>query len=94
MRVADDMFGEMMDTSPESRAFYYARLKAMTPQERLAIASRLSASVRRLAVVGIKRDFPEYSERQVRRELCVRLYGADVAHRLFEGRFNTPFVNP
>lgn len=77
------MFGEMLDTSPEARAVYFRRLAAMTPQERLAIASRLSRSVRRLAEAGIRDAKPGLTEAEVRHELAVRLYGPAVAAKYF-----------
>lgn len=76
------MLGEMLDTSPKQREVYYARLRALSPQERAAILNRLCRGVRTLATAGIRHAHPEYGEDEIRRELTVRLYGEEVALRL------------
>jgi hypothetical protein len=80
----------MLDTSPEQREAYDARLRALSPLDRLAIMSRLSASVRRLAKAGIRAAHPDFSDAEVKRELAARLYGAEVAARLFGPKKATP----
>lgn len=76
------MLGEMLDTSPKQRDVYYARLRALSPQERGAMLNRLCRSVRSLSMAGIRQAHPEFGEDEVRRELTVRLYGEDIALRL------------
>jgi hypothetical protein len=76
------MSGELLDTSPAQQAAYFARLKALTPQERAAMMARLTRGVRALAEAGIRHEHPTYTPRQVRRELAVRLYGEAIAERL------------
>jgi hypothetical protein len=62
---------------------YVELLRAMPPQRRLAQAMALIRTVRQLAVAGIKQRHPDADEREVRLRLCARLYGRDVARRLF-----------
>ncbi len=76
------MFGEMLDTSPTERARYYALLRAQTPQQRGRALAALTSSVRQLAELAIKREFPEATPDEVRVRLTVRLYGLDAARRL------------
>jgi len=72
------MFGEMLDTSPEARRFYYQQLGRLTQAERMALTDRTSRLVRRLAEAGIRRLHPEISEAEMKLRLAVRLYGREV----------------
>ncbi len=76
------MFGEMLDTSPAQRDAYYARLRALSVQERAAMLTRLCRGVRTLAEAGIRHQHPGISAPEIRRELAVRMYGEDIAMRL------------
>lgn len=73
----------VQDTSPAAKKRYYELLAAKSPVERLQIAVRLSRVVRELAESAIRSEVPTASERTVRRMLADRLYGRDVATRLF-----------
>jgi hypothetical protein len=75
----------MRDTSPEAEARYFELLAAKSGSERLAIAMRLTAMARNLAIASIRAEHPDASERAVRKHLALRLYGAEVAERLFPG---------
>ncbi len=44
---------------------------------------RLSRGVRELAIAGIREMHPDVSEEELRVRLTVRLYGREVAKRLF-----------
>jgi hypothetical protein len=57
-----------------------------TPAQRLAIAMSLSRVVRELAVAGIRSAHPNASKREVQAELAARMYGQEVAKRLFGPR--------
>jgi hypothetical protein len=71
------------DTCGSARARYYELLRSQKPHERLAQAMALTAMVRQLACAGIRRRHPDADENEVRVRLTVRLYGRDVAARLF-----------
>jgi len=47
----------------------------MSPTERGALADQLSRDVTQLAMAGIKRQRPEASDADIRRELIHRRYG-------------------
>ena len=70
------MFGELLDTSPAQRDANYAPLRALTVLERAALPTRLGRGARNVAEAGI-------SAPEIRRELAVRMYGEDVAMRLW-----------
>jgi hypothetical protein len=73
----------MQDTSPAAERRYFELLRAKSPLERLDATMKLCAAVRNLAEAGIRAQDPTLSEEGVRVELTRRLYGPDVAARLF-----------
>ena len=74
------------DTSPSALRRYDELLRQQTPAQRLAIAMSLSRAVRELAIAGIRSARPNASPREVQEELAVRMYGREVAKRLFGPR--------
>jgi hypothetical protein len=75
----------MRDTSDQALERYYELLRARTPTARLAAAADLSAAVRDLAESAIRAADPGASATVVRARLASRLYGREVAARLFPG---------
>jgi hypothetical protein len=75
----------MRDTSVTAQARYYQLLRAQTPLDRLTTAAGLSSAVRQLAEAAIRTDDPKASDSVVRARLARRLYGREVAARLFPG---------
>lgn len=73
----------MLDTSEASLARYHELLRAQAPHQRLAQAMSLSRMARELAIAGIRKRFPTASPEEIRVRLAVRLYGEDVARRIF-----------
>jgi hypothetical protein len=58
-----------LDTSPEIEEMQLQIRRAMTPEQRLLVALDLSDFCRELRKAGIRRDHPDWSERQVMIEL-------------------------
>jgi hypothetical protein len=75
----------MRDTSEPAQERYYELLRARTPLARLTTAVSLSSSVRRLAESSIRAADPSAEAGVVRARLALRLYGREVAARLFPG---------
>ena len=73
----------MLDTPVTKRVRYHELLRLQPACDRLAQALRLSRSVRELALAGITMRHPGASERELRVRLAVRLYGRDLAQRVF-----------
>jgi hypothetical protein len=71
------------DTSAAAIARYHQLLQAQAPHQRLEQTNALIAAVRELAVAGIRARHPVASPQEVRMRLTVRLYGREVARRLF-----------
>lgn len=74
--------GEMLDTPPEARRFYYARLAALTPAERLAILFAQNRLVREIAEASIRRAHPGIEAGELRVRLAVRMYGRETVERV------------
>jgi hypothetical protein len=75
----------MRDTSELAQARYYQLLRAQTPLARITTAAGLTSAVRQLAEAAIRTDDPEAPANVVRARLTHRLYGPEVATRLFPG---------
>ena len=77
----------MEDTAPQTNRRYFELLRQAGPARRLEICASLTSAVRDLARAGIQAAEPQrrFSERELRRRLTERLYGATVARRLFAG---------
>lgn len=73
----------MQDTQPAAAARYYELLRTTTPERRLQQAVALTRTARELAVTGIRARFPNATEAELRVRLTVRLYGREVALKLF-----------
>jgi hypothetical protein len=57
------------DTSPEIAEMQIRIRRTMTPEQRLLVALDISHCCRELRKAGIRRDHPEWSERQIMIEL-------------------------
>jgi len=75
----------MRDTSEPALERYYELLSARPPLARITAAAELSAAVRSLAESAIRAADPGASALVVRARLACRLYGVEVASRLFPG---------
>lgn len=75
----------MHDTSERAEERYYELLRAQSPLARITTAARLSSAVRELAEAAIRTNDPDAPATVVRARLARRLYGDEVAARLFPG---------
>lgn len=77
--------GSVQDTSTKAQTRYFELLRNAGPQKRLEICLSLSRVTRELAIAGIKQSHPHriLSEEELREKLAERLYGKDVALRVF-----------
>lgn len=75
--------GDMHDTSDAAFERYYELLRSRPPLARITAAAELSSAVRQMAEAGIRAADPHASPRVVQARLARRLYGAEVAARLF-----------
>jgi len=76
------MSGEMLDTSPEAKRYYFERLAKLTPGERLALMRESTRMIRHLAEAAIRREHPDASTEELQARLAVRLYGRETVERV------------
>lgn len=76
----------MHDTSPDAQRKYYELLREISPRRRLEMCVSLSECVRQLALAGIREAAGgvSLSEAELRWRLAERLYGREVAVRVFQ----------
>lgn len=65
----------MTDTPPEIQKILDERFQALTPTERVMMASQMFDSARQIILSSFP---PDLSEIEVKRRLCERLYGDEV----------------
>lgn len=76
----------MRDTAPQAADRYFELLRQQSPQARLASAVRLTRAVRQLALADLKQRHPDATPQRLRALLAERLYGKEVAERVFAAR--------
>jgi hypothetical protein len=64
----------MTDTSPSAQAAQLCAQRAMTGEQRLLMALEMCLFARELAREGIRREHPEWSDADVKRELLRRAF--------------------
>ena len=62
------------DTSPEAEAVQLRVLKSLSDEQRFLIAWNMSMFARELTKAGIREQHPDWSERQVIREVLRRAF--------------------
>jgi hypothetical protein len=73
----------MLDTTAEQQDRYYAMLSRLSPETRAKMTFDLSRLIRQLALSGIRLRHPSASDEELKVRLAVRLYGREIAKRLF-----------
>ncbi|HWN68835.1 MAG TPA: hypothetical protein VNM90_14455 [Haliangium sp.] len=79
------------DTAREAHEVQLAIYRRMSPEQKLALAIRMSEEVREVAADGIRARHPEYSPDQVRFALWRMLHGDDVFRRAWP---HAPLLDP
>ena len=54
--------------SPQARKAYEAAMRRLTPERKLALASRMRERMKALALAGVRLRHPEYDEEQLQAE--------------------------
>lgn len=70
------------DTHPKAEQRYQEMLRALSPQQRLAMVAEMHRSGRALVAAGLRAQFPAASEEEIACRVTVRLYGREAAARL------------
>lgn len=66
------------DTTPEALAVEYNVLLSLSMQNKAKMTFELSDNIRDITAAGIRAANPKYTDRQLRRELIIRMHGIDI----------------
>jgi hypothetical protein len=77
---------QSIDTSIEADVLMFQLLRQLTPQQKVQRTCAFNQVVRRLAISGIKNQYPEATEAKVRQEFIKRCLGAEWIEVLSDSR--------
>lgn len=75
------------DTAPEARRVQLDALRRLSGPERLAMACAMSDEARAASEAGVRHRHPEWTDRQVQRDLLALLVGPELARKVDAARF-------
>ena len=70
------------DTTPEAHKKQVEILRKLSPEQLALISLELSDNVRQIAIEGIRRMHPDFTETRIRRELLRRLVGDELYQKI------------
>jgi hypothetical protein len=70
------------DTTLEAHKKQIEILRKLSPERRALISLELSDNVRQIAIDGIRRMHPEFTETQIKRELLRRIVGDELFQKI------------
>ncbi len=73
----------LSDTHPNMHALQIELLRKVTPARKLEMMAELNASVRLLALSGLRSRYPHAKERELRRRLAGLLLGEELASKVY-----------
>ncbi len=71
------------DTHPKAEQVQIALMRAAPPWRKIALLGQLNATVKALALEGLRRRRPQASDQVLRRLLADQLLGAELAARVY-----------
>ncbi len=71
------------DTHPKAEQVQIALMRAAPPWRKIALLGQLNATVKALALEGLRRRHPQASEQALRRLLADQLLGKELAARVY-----------
>jgi hypothetical protein len=74
------------DTTPDAHRKQIEILRKMSPERRALMSFELSDNVRQIAIAGIKKQHPTFTETQTKRELLRRLVGDELFQKIVAER--------
>ena len=69
------------DTTTDALRVQATIHRRMTPEARVELAIQMSEDARAISAAGVRRLHPHWGEASVRREVLIRIYGADLVAR-------------
>ena len=76
------------DTHPKMEALQIQLLRQASPTRKMNMLAQLNASARLLAMTGLRSQFPQASEAELRFKLAVLLLGEELARKVCGGDSN------
>ena len=77
------MHPNLTDTHPEAERVLIELLRQVPVWRKLEMMGQLNATARRLAMAGLREQYPEATEAELRRRLADRLLGAELAEKIY-----------
>jgi hypothetical protein len=77
------MFTELTDTSPEIEALQIKLLRQASPARKLALLAQMNATVRALALSGLRTRHPDDPPEIIQRRLADLILGAELASKVY-----------
>jgi hypothetical protein len=71
------------DTHPKMEALQIQLWRQASPTRKMAALAQLNASVRLLAMTGLRSQYPQASEAELRFKLSVMLLGDELARKVY-----------
>ena len=71
------------DTHPKMEALQIQLWRQASPTRKMNMLAQMNASVRLLALTGLRSQYPQATEAELRRKLADLLLGEELAHKVF-----------
>ena len=71
------------DTHPAMEALQIRLWRQASPTQKMNMLAQLNASARLLALTGLRSQYPQATEAELRRKLAQLLLGEEVAHKVY-----------
>jgi len=70
------------DTTIDAMRKQFEILRRMSPQKRALISFELSDNIRQIAIAGIKKLHPDFTDAQIKMELLRRMVGDELLRKI------------
>jgi hypothetical protein len=71
------------DTHPQMEALQIELWRQASPTQKMNMLAQLNAATRTLALTGLRAQYPQASEAELRRKLATLLLGEELARKLY-----------
>ncbi len=72
------------DTHPKMEALQIELWRQASPTRKMNMLALLNASARRLALAGLRAQYPQATQAELRRKLADMILGEALAHKVYE----------
>ncbi|WP_420644430.1 hypothetical protein [Candidatus Leptofilum sp.] len=76
------------DTHPKMEALQIELWRQASPTKKMNMLAQLNASARTLALTGLRAQYPDATEAELRRKLADLLLGEELAQKVYGGAAN------